>query len=143
MTPAELSTVVRKLEYLRGEIHTLRGYAQWTQSEFLGDEIKRSAAERKLHVAIESCIDIARLLVSLDDLRPPRSDEDVFGLLESHGIISAKLRKKLVSARGLRNLIVHEYAKIDPKKIYKHLTDELDDLLKFAESIALYISSHS
>lgn len=143
MTASDISTVIRKLEYLRGEIQTLRGYALWTKSEFLQDEIKRSATERKLHVAIESCIDIARLLVSVNDLRPPRSDEDIFITLESHGIISTKLRKKLVSARGLRNLMVHEYAKIDPKKIFKHLTDDLDDLSDFAKCIATYLTAHS
>ncbi len=143
MTPSDINTVIRKLEYLRGEMQTLKGYAQWTQSEFLKDEIKRSAAERKLHVAIESCIDIARLLISVNDLRPPRTDEDIFVILESHGIIPARLRKKLVSARGLRNLMVHEYAKIDPKKIFKHLTDDLDDLSDFAQCIATYIKAHS
>lgn len=143
MTPSDISTVIRKLDYLRGEIQTLKGYALWTKREFLEDEIKRSAAERKLHVAIESCIDIARLLISVNDLRPPRSDEDIFVILESHGIIPARLRKKLMNARGLRNLMVHEYAKIDPKKIFKHLTEDLHDLLDFAQCIATYLTDHS
>lgn len=141
MTTADYSTVLQKMRSLMAEVDVLRAYAKWTRKEFLSDGIKRSAAERRLQVSIESCLDIARLIVSLEDMRVAGSDEGALEILVSKGVIPPKLFKKLIGARGLRNLLVHEYGKIDAGKIYQHLRRDREDLVAFAQHIARYLDT--
>lgn len=51
------------------------------------------------------------------------------------GWIEHDLAHSLAQMVGMRNLLVHEYAKLDLDKVRSTLRDDLDDLLAFAESI--------
>ena len=86
-------------------------------------------------------IDLANLLVAARDLGVPATSRESFEMLEKNHIISAELTEKMVSMVGLRNLMVHQYFRIDIKRICKVIEQDLDDLLEFSRLILRHIEA--
>lgn len=88
-----------------------------------------------LQMAIQNCIDIAAHIVSEEGYGIPGSANEMFYLLEENNILERALTEKMVSAVGLRNLIVHEYGKVDLEKVYRVAKNDIRDLTAFIKSI--------
>jgi len=88
-----------------------------------------------LHLAIENCIDIAAHIISEEGYGMPGSASDMFYLLEENSYINTKLTEKMVKAIGLRNLIVHEYVKVDLDRLYKIIQKDIGDINEFLAAI--------
>lgn len=88
-----------------------------------------------LQMAIQNCIDIAAHIVSEEGYGVPGSSNDMFYMLEENHLIDQPLTEKMVKAVGLRNLIVHEYAKIDLSQIFKIAKTEISDLEEYIKRL--------
>ncbi|MBI3036409.1 DUF86 domain-containing protein [Candidatus Woesearchaeota archaeon] len=55
----------------------------------------------------------------------PESDTDAFDILAENKIITDELCIKLKKAKGMRNIIVHEYGSIDAETVFEAITKEL------------------
>lgn len=88
-----------------------------------------------LQMAIQNCIDIAAHIVSEEGYGIPGSANEMFYLLEENNILERALTEKMVSAVGLRNLIVHQYGKVDLEKVYRVAKNDISDLTAFIKSI--------
>ena len=84
--------------------------------------------------SIQLVIDISCKISSKYNLGNPKSYKDCIKLLEQFNYISSNLAKKVVSMVGLRNLLVHEYAKIDDFELYKFL-DNVEDFIQFLDEV--------
>ena len=65
----------------------------------------------------------------------PGSASEMFYLLEENGFLSQELADKMIKAVGLRNLIVHEYARIDLKRLFEIIQKDTKDIDDFIASI--------
>jgi uncharacterized protein YutE (UPF0331/DUF86 family) len=88
-----------------------------------------------LQMAIQNCIDLAAHIVSDDELGLPGSTNELFYLLEENGYLSRELAEKMIKAVGFRNLIVHEYVKIDLKQVYDIAQEDMKDLDVFLRAL--------
>ena len=70
-----------------------------------------------IQMAVQNCIDIAAHIVSDEGFGVPGSTNEMFYLLEENGYLDNEITEKMVKAVGLRNLVVHEYSKIDLERI--------------------------
>ncbi len=77
--------------------------------------------ERQVQLAVEFCIAIGRRMLTLNELPNPETAREVFLLLGEKKIIPKKLSMLLADSVGLRNLIVHEYGKIDYSLFFGNL----------------------
>ena len=59
----------------------------------------------------------------------------MFYLLENNGYITSQLTEKMIKAVGLRNLIVHEYDKIDLTRLFEIVHKDTKDINDFIVSI--------
>lgn len=89
---------------------------------------------------IESCIDVAQHICSVDHLGSPKSNGDAMRRLGSHGVISQELAESMSRAVGFRNVLVHEYFDVDDA-IVLHRLDDHDDLRRFLEQVALWLKT--
>ncbi|MBI5225881.1 DUF86 domain-containing protein [Candidatus Micrarchaeota archaeon] len=97
---------------------------------------KRAACERYFEKIVEALVDLAYLVIKDAGLKMPEDDKEAFGILRKSNIISANLEGRLKDAKGMRNIIAHEYGGIDDKLVFHALTDEiLDDAQEFVERI--------
>ena len=88
-----------------------------------------------IQMAIQNCIDIAAHIISDEGFGIPGSTNEMFYLLEENGYLNNEITEKMVKAVGLRNLVVHEYSKIDLERIFEVTQKDITDLNEFLKSI--------
>jgi len=126
-----LAEYVDELQYYRERATSFRVY--------LDNKMLRRAVERALQVTAEACLDIGRRLIALEGFRYPEDNKDVFQVLREEGVVPQELLPSLVDMARFRNLIVHDYAKIDDAKVYGILKKRLGDFDEYARAIVAYL----
>lgn len=134
-------------ERILGKIDQLEGYlgelsAIVPQDFAAYQEIeKKRACERLLQVSIEAVIDVCHLLVTGLRLGIPAEEDDLFEKLEAAGIMSPRTREMLKEMKGFRNILVHEYARIDDGMVYEVARCRLGDFETFKEEVLRYLKT--
>ena len=123
-----------EVAYLKSERDALRTFLEYQDNTRL-----RRAIERALQVAVEACLDIGRRIIALEGFRYPEDNQDVFRVLAKEGAVSADLLPTLLEMARFRNLIVHDYARIDDARVYGILKKRLGDFDAFAEAVWTYL----
>lgn len=96
----------------------------------------RAVCERYFEKIIEACVDLAFLFIKENKFKMPEDDESSFIILFQNNIISEELSKKLRDAKGMRNIIAHEYGEINDEKVFNSVKNELEkDINEFLEII--------
>jgi uncharacterized protein YutE (UPF0331/DUF86 family) len=88
-----------------------------------------------IQMAVQNCIDIAAHIISDEGLGVPGSTNEMFYLLEENGYLNNEVTEKMVKAVGLRNLVVHEYGKVDLDRIFEVAQKDISDLNEYLKSI--------
>lgn len=88
-----------------------------------------------LQMAAQAALDVASHIVSDERLGEPRTNRELFDLLERSGWLPVELAARMQAMAGFRNLVVHGYAKVDPRILRDIVLYRLDDLLGFVEGI--------
>jgi uncharacterized protein YutE (UPF0331/DUF86 family) len=122
----------RRLDALLGYLDRLERFRAFDRDEFVADSDTHHLAERFLHLAMESVLDIANHLIADAGMEAPETYRDTFIVLARHGVIPADLSEPLQSWAGFRNVLVHAYLAIDHGISYDAITRELDVLRAFA-----------
>lgn len=136
LDPATIEDIFRNLDTYVGH---LRWLAQDTREALTEDPIRLGAAKYYLHVAIESCIDVANHLIARLSLRAPESYADSFTVLAEHAIIDADFAATARRMVKMRNRLVHLYWEIDEDIVYDVLQENLDDFRTFQQQITRFI----
>lgn len=125
-----------KLSELETFIEQLHSIAPMNLEKYQMNIEKKAACERFVEKIVEAILDIAFLLIKLKKLRIPEDDADAFSVLLESKIIDDQLATKLKNAKGMRNVIVHQYGKVDDAVVFTSITEELEgDVRKFIEAI--------
>lgn len=103
--------------------------------EFMLNEDSQDIVLFNLMQAIQGCVDMAAHIVSDEGYGMAGSMNEFFYLLSGRNIISLNLQEKLINAVGFRNLVVHEYAKLDLKQVYDIASHGIKDLEEFVSII--------
>jgi uncharacterized protein YutE (UPF0331/DUF86 family) len=101
----------------------------------------KKAVERSLQVAVEICLDIGRRIIAVEGFRYPQDNQDVFRVLAEEKVVPHRLLPALWDLARFRNLVVHDYAKIDDAKVYQLLKTRLGDFDAFADAVRVYLES--
>lgn len=102
-----------------------------TFEEFKTDEDSQDVVLFNLMQAIHGCVDLAAHIVSDEGYGMAGSMQEFFELLSQQQLISADLAGNMGKAVGFRNLIAHEYARIDLERVYSVASDGIRDLEQF------------
>ena len=136
----EESVVGARLKLLAEYIGDLRELQGVNLEEYQANKLIRKAVERTLHTAIEACLDIGHHIIAQEGLRSPEDNKDVFIVLGEEEIISRELTSRLVDMARFRNLLVHEYIRLDNIVVYGILKKRLSDLDEFSRATAIHLS---
>jgi len=121
----------RKLTDLEQYVAQLSEYRGVTAEEYRGDWRTQRVVERTLQMSIEVCIDVANHVIADRKLRVPGTYAETFDVLAEVGLLDPALHDVMIRMCGFRNLIVHDYARIDPVKVTRFLHEGLEDFEKF------------
>ena len=126
--------VLAKLDELDGYLDELRTIAPGDIEEYARIEKKRSC-ERLIQMAVEATIDACAMLVTGLRLGLPGEENDLFEKLARHGAISAGMAETLKRMKGMRNILVHEYGRIDDELVFETVRDGLGDFAAFKREV--------
>jgi len=83
--------------------------------ELRDNKVWRRFIERTLPLAVEACLDTGNHLIADLRRREPQDDKDVMAVLAESGYLPAKRLAPFQKMAQFRNVIVHDYARIDPE----------------------------
>jgi uncharacterized protein YutE (UPF0331/DUF86 family) len=132
--------VLAKLDELDGYLGELRTIAPARLEDYRTVE-KRRACERLIQVSVEAVLDICALLVTGLRLGIPAEEDDLFGKLAHRGVLTPATVETLRRMKGLRNLLVHEYARIDDAIVFETVSRRLGDFDTFKREVLGFLSS--
>lgn len=133
--------VLARLDELDGYLRELRHVVPVSVEGYGKIETKR-ACERLLQISIEAVIDICGIMVAGLRLGLPAEEDDLFEKLEAAGVLSKETREVLRAMKGLRNILVHEYGRVDDQIVYGVLTERLEDFAAFKVEILQALEKH-
>lgn len=131
--------IQERLKKLEEQLTLLRELQRVPQEQFIVNPRDHVYALHLLQTAIQAVIDIGTHLVASLNLGRLEEYRDVARLLAQEKIIPEDLHPKLEKMIGLRNLIIHEYLRIELDKIYQIIQHNLDDLMGFAKHIQAFL----
>ena len=104
--------------------------------EYEEDFKVRAICERYVEKIVEAIIDLAFIIAGEKTIKSPNDEKEIFDILEKENIISKDLSQKLKEAKGMRNIIAHQYGDIDNEIVFQAVTEELiPDAKAFLEEI--------
>jgi uncharacterized protein YutE (UPF0331/DUF86 family) len=127
----------RRIEALLAYLKRIERFASLPRQQFIDDADTHHLAERYLHLAMESALDIAHHLIADAGLESPETYRDAFAILARHGLIEPALGVRLQAWAGFRNILVHAYLTIDHGIAWNAITNDLGDLRALAAAAAL------
>ena len=117
-------------------LEELSGIAPSKFEEYKSSIEKKAACERYVEKIIEAVTDLAFLAIKNKKLRIPEDDIDAFNILFENNIINSYLTARLKNAKGMRNIISHQYGKVDDEIVFESITENMDkDVKEFIEKI--------
>ena len=139
MSNITYNKIIAKLEKLDEYFIYLFEIQNINKKTFVGDYHFYGLAERYLQLSIEVILDIGKLLIVSEHLRKPEDNQDIFTALSERKIISLKLLQELSGIVGFRNILVHDYDKIDREIVYHKLKENLDNFRNFKKEILKFL----
>ncbi|MBP8639084.1 MAG: DUF86 domain-containing protein, partial [Dictyoglomi bacterium] len=132
--------ILRKISELEEYITQLEELKDVTVEEYSKDWKIQRAVERTLQIAIELCVDIANHIISDEGWRVPVSYSDTFKVLKENKVIDNELFSIMERMARFRNIIVHNYDKLDQTIILDILKKNLEDFMKYRDSILKWLA---
>lgn len=135
--------VRRKISLIQDELAHLVELSRFSFNEIVSDFVKMSALERILERIISRAIDINNHLIAelaTKDTSPPKDFKETFMRLAELGLYSQDFAEQISKSIGTRNVLVHEYDKVDYQKIYNSVSDCLRDYQKYCDYVLGFVN---
>jgi len=127
--------LLKKISGMRHNLSRLREQQSFTIEAFKDNLDAQDIVLHNLRLAIQGAIDIGTHIISDEGWGIPGSLNEIFYILQDKGVLTSELTEKMVSAVGLRNILVHEYEKVNLDIVYDIFQNHLADLEDFILSI--------
>ena len=85
-------------------------------------------------------MDVADHIVADERLRVPETAAGAFDVLAEHGILPPELGRSLGRMVGFRNILVHEYARLDAAIVLRVLRQDLGEIQAFRDAVLRYLN---
>ena len=118
----------RKLARMDTYLSQVREFSKISENEYKKNWKPQRIVERTLQILVEEGTDIANHIISDEGLRLHVGYADAFQVL-------------MEKMANFRNVIIHQYEKIDPAIVVSILHRHLGDFEKYKKAIIKYLSS--
>jgi len=137
------NVIEARLKKLDDYQKSLQRFQGLSLTEYREDDDVQTIVERKLQLAIQTCIDISNYIIARKNLHIPDEEENIFQVLAQNGIMKDSLAERMKGMVNFRNILVHEYMEIDSELVHQNLSQNLQDFDEFARSIVDYLEDFS
>jgi uncharacterized protein YutE (UPF0331/DUF86 family) len=136
----DANIVSTKLRELGERIARVRAHRPADASALAADPDALDLVSFNLMLAVQVCLDLASHLISDESWPPASTAAEAFRRLHEHGVISRETSEAVAKAAGLRNLVAHGYAGVDPEQIHHAAVNGLADLERFSREVSTWVA---
>jgi uncharacterized protein YutE (UPF0331/DUF86 family) len=141
MPVVDRTLILRKLSNLEEYYVQIEEYKGIALEQYTKDWKIQRIIERTLQMMIETCSDIAGHIISDRKYRVPNSYADTFEVLEENSVIDKAQADSLVRMVKFRNVVVHDYDRVDGGIVIGILKKNLPDFMKFKAAIVAFLNA--
>ena len=121
-----MTRIEDKINEINGFLEELKGIIPSNFEEYKSSIEKKAACERYVEKIVEAVTDLAFLIIKIKKFEIPEDDTDAFNILLENKLIDNGLAKKLKDAKRMKNIISHQYGKIDDEIVFESISEELE-----------------
>lgn len=118
--------VLDKIKELNKYLREIAQVRPSTFEEYLKDFKTKAACERYAERIIQAFIDLAFFVIKERGLPAPEEEKEAFDILLEAGFIEEELCRRLKEAKGMRNILAHQYGSVDDKVVFLAVAGELE-----------------
>ena len=131
---SSLAVVETKISHIQKYLKLLERYKEFSQKEIQENPDLKGAVERYLYLAVQAALDLGEAVIAFKEFRRPGTYTDVFYILDEENFIPKSLSEKLVNMTKFRNVLAHDYEKVDFGIVYDALKNRLKDIEELLKS---------
>lgn len=144
MTKNILDIINIKIKELQKNMILLKEIAYGINQDNLKDDmIKYWGIERGIQISIECVLDISNIIISTLDIEKPDTYREVILLLGKEGVLPQKFAKDIANMVSFRNILVHDYMRVDENIMIDILHNRLDDFAIYIKYINHWLEQYS
>lgn len=132
--------VINKIQSIQRCVERAREEYGSAPEEFETNYTAQDAATLNILRACEQAIDLANHLIRTRKMGIPTSSAESFDLLLARGVIDKDLAEKLKRMVHFRNIVVHQYERLDMDILKSVIDSGLDDVVEFGDRVRGFIS---
>ncbi|WP_167760967.1 DUF86 domain-containing protein [Geodermatophilus sp. DF01-2] len=137
--PVDVASVQAKLRSLDDLLGALRLVGEVDGGRLGQDVLLRLAVERALTQAVDLVVAVCSHVLAAETATVPTTYRDAVRAAGEHGLIGTELARSLAAAVGLRNILVHEYARADLSIVASAVPVARLDLADFVRQVAGWV----
>lgn len=135
--------IKQKIQSMTDDLALLADFERRTIAEIFADPIQHHAFNNILQQIIQRAIDVNSHIIADTDpklLRSPASYRETFELMGKIGVLPPELAADIAGSGAVRNVLVHEYDRVDAKRIDADRKKVLELYPRYCESVLSYIA---
>jgi uncharacterized protein YutE (UPF0331/DUF86 family) len=126
----ELDTYLQHLDELQ----------KYPLQEFLSDWRISDLADRQLHITLETFLTIGEMVISEFGFQKPETYAEIPRILFENKVIGLELKEQLVDLARLRNVLVHDYIRLDHERVYQHVQKDTGVIREFIDAVKKFVA---
>jgi len=135
-----IKVLERHIADVESAVQTLHKLKRYSIEEVEDDGEVLWAIERGLQVAIQNLLDIGSHILSAEAVNDYEDYTQIIDRLGDRGVIPKDFAASIRGMAGFRNILVHEYLRVDLEEVYRILHEQLDDFSRFVGFVRTYLS---
>jgi len=128
---------LKQIEQYHGELREKQDTL--SRSEFLRSTTQQRAVERMFENAIQACADLSQHVATRAFGYEGRTAKEAVRVLCRKNVIDEETMNTLVAAIGFRNVLAHEYGRVDTEEVYETLQTGLDVYDTYSQQLAQWV----
>lgn len=125
---SNLTVIEIKISHIQKYLQLLERYKKFSQKEIEGNPDLKGAVERYLYLATQATLDLGEAIIAFKEFRRPGTYTEVFSILDEAEFIPQALSERLVNMTKFRNIIAHDYERVNFGIVYDALANRLGDI---------------
>ena len=130
--------IEQHIQNMEDALAQLGKYRNISFNEFQKDLSLVWIVEKGLEILIQNLLGIGAHLLASEIKNDWEDYGEVILKLGKHGVIPQEFSDQIKGMAGLRNILIHEYLRIDLNKLFDYLKYRLEDFIQFIRYIREY-----
>ena len=130
-----MNKITQKLREIEESLNLIQEALPADVEEFKALKLVKDGIYKRLEFCIQNLIDIFSVVYSQKKLGVPSTLDDIFEGLEKEKVFPQRIITLVREMKGLRNILIHKYGKIDDTLLHELFIERWDDFEEVIKAV--------